>query len=764
MPGSILGNAVLRTEDPRFLRGVAEYVDDLDGDGALCACFVRANVAHARISRIDTSDALRMAGVEGVYAADDVGLQPPRMMRAIPEMFARHPLARGTVRFVGEPIAVVLAATRTQAADAAEAVAVDYDPLPSVTDPIAAALEGAPLLFPDHRSNVAMEWNFAGEADALEGADVVARGRFVNQRVIAVPMEVNGCVAEPDASTGGLRAWVPCQGAHGAQNEIARALGLERENVHVIVPAVGGAFGAKGGVYPEQLVVCKLALMLGRRVRYFETRSDNMTAMHHGRGQVQDVELGLRRDGTILGLRVRVISDCGAYPGGGAFMSFISRIMLAGVYKIPRLDFVSKVVVSNTTPTSAYRGAGRPEATALLERIMDIAALELGMDKIELRRRNFIPPQDFPHKTVTGIEYDNGDYDLPLTEALRLSGYDDVLSEQRRRRESGNGKLLGIGLSVYVEITGGAGAQEFGSVEVHADGSVTVLTGTAPHGQGHETAWAQIASSILGVPIESIRVIHSDTKLVRSGGGTGGSRSLQTGGSAVYRASEAVLEKARGLSAHLLEASPEDIVVFDDGRLGVAGVPASAISWADLASAAADPGRLPEGMEAGLLAALDFDQGGGTFPFGAHVAVVEVDADTGRVELVKHVAVDDAGTVVNPVLFEGQQHGGIAQGVAQALFEGVHYDDDGNPLTGTLASYAMPSAAELPFFQAHHTQTPTPKNPLGAKGIGEAATIGSTPAVQNAVVDALSHLGVRHLDMPLTPERVWRAIQGAAER
>jgi carbon-monoxide dehydrogenase large subunit len=471
---------------------------------------------------------------------------------------------------------------------------------------------------------------------------------------------------------------------------------------------------------------------------------------------VQDVELGARRDGTIVGLRATTTHDAGAY--GGGFLPMVTMTMSSGVYRIPKIAFTAKAVVTNTTPTGAYRGAGRPEAAALVERSVDLLADELGIDPAEIRRRNFIPPDAFPYETPTGATYDSGEYERALDEALRLARYDELRKEQDERRRRGDTKLLGIGISSYVEISGRG--SEFGSVTVNDDGSVTVLTGSAPHGQGHETAWAQIAASVLGVPFESITVLHSDTAVVPRGVGTFGSRSLQLAGSAVYRAGEAVLAKAKEVAAHLLEASVDDIVSFDDGRLGVAGTPVSALGWAELAQAARRPDR-PEGIEPGLEATIDFEQNSGTFPFGSHVAVVEVDTETGRVELERMVAVDDCGTVLNPMLAEGQVHGGLAQGIAQALYEAVVYDRDGNPLTTTLADYAFPSAAELPMFETAHTETPSPHNPLGAKGIGESGTTGSTPAVWNAVIDAVSHLGIRELDMPLTPERVWRAIQSA---
>lgn len=770
MAGSILGNSVRRVEDPSILSGATQYLDDLQIDGCLHAVFIRSNMAHAHLGDVDTTEAVKAPGVVAVITATELGLEPQRPMPVVPGAFARPYLATGTARFVGEPIAVVIAETRAQAVDAAELVIVDYDPLPAVADPVRALDADAPVLFPEHGNNIASELPVPTDPDLFAGADVVVSERFVNQRVAAVPMESNGIVVIPEhagGKAGGagageeLTCWVSTQSPFWARGAIAHALGLKSESVRVVAPAVGGGFGAKPGAVPEQVVIAAIARQLGRPVQFVETRSENMMAMTHGRAQVQDVEIGATRDGMIVGLRVHAIQDAGAYPATAAFLVMLTKQMASGVYRIPKIEFSSVTVATNTTPIGAYRGAGRPEATALIERAMDMVAAELGLDPVDVRRKNLIPSDVFPYTTVTGANYDVGDYELALDEALRMAGYSDLRKEQAARRERGDRCQLGIGVSCYVEVTAGGMTSEFGSVEVHEDGTVTVKTGTSPHGQGHETAWAQIAADQLGVPIESIRVLHSDTSLISTGSGTMGSRSAQVGGSAVFRATEGVVTKAKLIAAHLLEAAPDDIVVHEGTGVGVVGVPVSAIAWADIAKAANDPKQLPEGMELGLLVGDMFDQGVASYPFGAHVAVTEVDMDTGKVKLLRHIAVDDCGRVLNPMLARGQVHGGVAQGVAQALFEGVAYDEDGNPLTASLIDYKMPSAAELPSFETAHTETPTPLNPLGAKGIGESGTIGSTPAVQSSVVDALAHLGVRHLDMPLTPERVWRAIQAA---
>jgi carbon-monoxide dehydrogenase large subunit len=776
--GSILGNPVQRVEDPRILLGQARYFDDLDPDGCAHVVFVRSTIAHARVTGIETSEAEAAPGVLAVATKDSLSLASPRRDETeralelapvqgfvmLPPVFSRPPLADGVVRFVGDIVAAVVAETRAQAVDAAEMVIVDYDPLPALVDPEAALADGAPVLFPEHGSNVAIEFNFGEDPDLMAEADVVVAGRFVNQRLAAVPMEPNGVLVEPRPG-GGLDVTVPTQAPFGVRDGMAAALGIEPDVVHVVAPAVGGGFGAKTGAYCEHVLSAALAQRLSRPVKWTETRSENMVAMTHGRGQVQHVEMGFTRDGKIVAVGAKIICDAGAYPSIGAFLPFLTRSMGQGVYDIPKVQVNSISAATNTTPTAAYRGAGRPEATAFLERIIDMGAVELEIDPVELRKKNFLPPDRFPLTTVTGANYDVGEYAKALDEACRVAGYDDLRAEQRARRDRGDAKVLGIGVATYVEVTAGGLFQEFGSVEVETDGTIVATVGTSAHGQGHETAFSMIVAELLGVPMESVRIVQSDTALVPRGTGTMGSRSLQTAGSALYNASEEVLARAKRLAAHLLEASPEDIVLHEGGNVGVAGVPASALSWGELAQAANDPSRRPpdwpEGPEAALIASLDFNQGEATYPFGAHVAVVEVDTETGAVEHLRHVAVDDCGRILNPLLVRGQQHGGIAQGVAQALYEGFVYDDEGNPLTANLMDYAMPSAAELPSFEASNTQTPTPLNPLGAKGIGESGTIGSTPSVQNAVIDALSHLGVRHVDMPLTAERVWRAIEDA---
>ncbi|MDQ6771809.1 MAG: xanthine dehydrogenase family protein molybdopterin-binding subunit [Candidatus Dormibacteraeota bacterium] len=750
--GSILGHPVKRREDPRLVTGRGLYVDDVAAaSDALHAVFVRSPHAHARLGAIDASEACARAGVITVDTAASLSLPARRGMGGVPRQMARPPLSVERVRYVGEPVAVVLAETRDAAVDAAAAVIVDYEPLPAVMDPVAAGQEGATLLYPDAHTNVCYRVGYGDVGDdVLAGADVIVRATFCNQRLAPVPMEPNAVVAEPDSD--GLKLWVSSQGPFLVRDAVAESLGLDKEQVRVIAPDVGGGFGPKMTVYPEQVVVAALAHRFRRQVRWMETRTENLLNMAHGRGQVQELELGALRDGTMVGMRVRVTAEAGAYPLLGAWLPTFTGLMLAGVYRIPRIDYRAVSVVTNTTPTAAYRGAGRPEAATLVERAVNMLAGELGLDPAELRRRNFIDPEAFPLQTAAGADYDSGEYARALDRALEVAGYAELRREQAERRARGSGPLLGVGLATYVEVTGGGAPNEFGSVEVHADGRVTVLAGTSSHGQGHETTYAQLVAERLQVEPARIEVVHSDTGRVPRGGGTVGSRSMQMGGTAIHLAAVEVVDRARHLAARELEADQADVELAD-GVLRVRGVPASALTWAELATRA--------GADC-LRADTDFKQVSRTFPFGAHLAVVEVDPETGSVSLRRHVAVDDCGTVLNPMIAEGQQHGGIAQGVAQALFEEVVYDAEGNPLTASLMDYTLPTANELPRFEALRTITPTPVNPLGVKGIGESGTIGSTPAVLNAVVDALSHLGVRDLDMPATPEKVWRAIAGAA--
>jgi len=754
--GSILGNAVLRLEDAGLLRGDDHFLADLTASDSLHAVFVRSTVAHARILDIEVDDAAAMPGVIGVFTGGDLGLDPFLALPLLPEEFARPPLAHDTVRFVGDIVAVVVAESAAQAVDASELVFFDFDTLEPVIDGRAALEPGAPTLFDAAGTNVCFESAVGSEDDPTSGADHIIDLQMVSQRLAGVPIEPNGALAVPDGDH--LTLWLSSQTPVTVRNVVANQIGIDPDLLRVVNPAVGGGFGSKAGVYVEFIVVATLARRLGRAVRWVETRSENMVAMNQGRGHDMRARLGIGSDGHITGLDVDLIANVGAYPAFGALLITFTQHMIQGVYDIPALRFRAKAVTTNTTTTAAYRGAGRPEATQLLERLLDLAAAELGMDPAEIRRRNLLGTDLFPYTTLSGANYDTGDYEGALAMALEAADYDRLKSDQKARRRRGDDHQLGIGISTYVEVTAPSGLHnEYGAVEVELDGTITGRVGSSAQGQGHVTSFSMILADLFGVSMDDITILQSDTDEVPRGSGTVGSRSLQIAGSAIFEAGSVVLADARRLAGHLLEADPADIIAVD-GALHVAGVPATSLNWADLAAAAADESRRPADMDAGLGHELDFDSGDSTYPFGAHVALVEVDTRTGAVQLLRHVAVDDCGRILNPLIVTGQQHGGIAQGAAQALYEAVEYDSEGNPTTSTLADYAMPSAADLPSFETHSMQTPTFRNPLGAKGIGESGTIGSTPAIHNAVIDALSHLGVRHIDMPLTPRRVWEAL------
>jgi len=760
--GSILGNAVVRLEDPTLLTGAGNYLDDLDPPGAVRIVFVRSSIAHGVLRSVNVDAARAMPGVLAVYHAggNDLGLAPFQSFPMISESLSRPPFARDRVRFVGDIVAAVVAETRAQGIDAAESVVVEIDPLPVVISKTAALGADAPLLFPDNGNNVCFVTSFGTDEDPIEGAAVVAEVEMVSQRLAGVPMEPNGCVMVPGEPTGGITCWVSHQAPRSVLEVLVGVLGLEPEALRVVCPWVGGGFGPKAAIYVEYLIAAAAAMQLNLPVKWVETRSEDMVALVHGRDYTMNAKLGLTRQGKITGLDASVLASGGAYPLLGAVLPMLTQIMSVGVYDIPKVRFQGTSVVTNTTPVGPYRGAGRPEATQLIERVLDVAADQLEIDPAEIRRRNFLDPAAFPLTTLTGGAYDSGEYAKALDAALVASGYEELRTEQALRRAAGDPVQLGIGVSAYVEVTAPLGLHvEFGAVEVHEDGTASMAVGTSSHGQGHHTAFAMIASDVLGIPMDQIRLVNSDTAAVPRGAGTMGSRSLQTAGNAIFASSTAVLVRAQQIAAHTLEASPEDIVT-GEGGLHIAGVPGRTISWEELAVASRDATQLPEGLAPGPLRHEgDFDGTNSTYPFGAHVSVVEVDTETGKVTLRRHIAVDDCGRILNPLLVRGQQHGGIAQGVAQALFEWVRYDDDGNPLTTNLIDYAMPAASEFPSFEASNTETDSPRNPLGAKGIGESGTIGSTPAVQNAVVDALSYLGVRHVDMPCTPERVWLAIE-----
>jgi aerobic carbon-monoxide dehydrogenase large subunit len=758
---SILGTRVLRTEDPRFLTSGGVYTDDVVDERLTGAChvfFVRTPVAHARIQGIDVSAALEAPGVIAVYTGADLAELPEiKPGPLFNQEMTRPILATDKVRYVGDPVAIVVTEQAYQGEDAVELVDVDYDVLPAVID-FADAASDQVLLYDGAGTNVAANFGDASQLDEhlFDDCEVVVTRTILNQRVAPAPMETRAAAAAWD-SAGRLTAWIPNQGAQGTKGGLARLLGLPPEQVRVITPDVGGAFGAKFGADPEHALVAWVARQLGRPARWAETRYENLVAMTHGRAQQQTVTIGGQRDGTVLAYRLEVIQDSGAHVRIGAMLPFLTILMTPGPYAIPRAESVAKSVVTTTTPIGAYRGAGRPEASAAIERAIDLFAAEIGADPADVRRRNLLPKFTEPHRTKFGALYDTGDYAAALDKALAAAGYDELRREQAERRARADTVAMGIGLASYVEITGmgdgeEAPPQENATVEVHPDGTATILTGTSPHGQGHATAWAMLASEELGIPVDKITLKWGDTDLIPEGGGTGGSRSLQHGGSAVRQASQELIEVARERAAGELEANPADLR-FDVERSAfeVAGDPDASVPLAHLAE------------EERLVVRTVFTAPGATFPFGTHVAVVEVDTETGKVVLRRIVTVDDAGFVLNPLLAEGQRHGGIAQGAAQAFVEEVVYDGDGNPLTASFADYPFLSATEVPSFELADMQTLTTYNPLGVKGIGEAGSIGATPAVQNAVIDALAHLGVRHIDLPASPQRVWQAIQAAKE-
>lgn len=756
---SILGNRVLRKEDPKFLTVGGTYVDDLPLEGALTVTYVRSTVAHARILRVDVEAARTAPGVVAVFTGTDVDLDPiVPSLGLLNQQMRRDWLAHRTTRFVGEAVAAIVAEDRYAGADAAELVDIEYEPLDVVVDPQESAA-GTVLLFPEVGTNTTLELAFGRTEDLLDECEVVVRQTIVNQRVAPCPLEVRAGAVQW-GEDGRLTQWASTQAAHNVKSDLSRLLQIEPEDIRVIAPDVGGGFGAKIGVYPEELLLPWLSKQVGRPLKWVETRSESMMNLGHGRGQTQQVEIGGTRDGKVTAYRLTVLQDSGAYPTTGSALPFMTRVMLTGVYDIPKAEFNSRSVVTNTTPTVAYRGAGRPEAAAAIERAMDLYAREISMDPSEVRRRNLVPADRFPFTTPAGTTYDSGDYQRALDLALDSAGYADLRAEQARRRSAEEVRQLGIGISVYVEITAGPGSPtEFGAVEIRPDGRVVVRSGSSSHGQGHHTAFSMLVADRLGVALDDIEVVQGDTDVVPRGQGTMGSRSLQAGGMAVAKAADQVVDRARQVAADLLEADPGDVVLDTaSGHFHVAGTPAITRSWSDVAQAAAGDG----GTEL-LAAEVDYQGSGPTFPFGAHVVVVDVDTETGKVEVRRVVAVDDAGRILNPLLADGQVHGGLAQGVAQALLEEVRFDSDGNPITSNLADYAFISAPELPSFERIPMETPTPVNELGAKGIGESGTIGSTPAVQNAVIDALAPFGVAHLDMPCTPEKVWRAIHGQSE-
>jgi carbon-monoxide dehydrogenase large subunit len=759
---SILGNRVLRKEDPTFLTSGAMYTADLRDPrlaGAAYVTYVRSTVAAGRITAVDVDAAKSLPGVLGVYTADDVADLPglTGMVPLFPPpMMTRQWLAKDVVRFVGEPVVAIVSETAAQGEDAAEAVFVDYEPTAPVVD-LEEAAKNETLVYPDLGTNVGVDFvafqMMKGVTDDafFDGCDVVVRQRIVNNRLAAAPLEGRSAAAAWDGDS--LVFWMANQGPHGIWGKLQQIYALTPETCRVITPDVGGGFGLKMEGTPEELLLPWLARQVGRPVRWTETRTENMIGHAHGRDQVQQIAIGGTRDGRVRAYRIEVLGGAGAYCFIGGFLPFFTHVMSSGVYDIEKIETAGKAIVTNTAPVVAFRGAGRPEATAAIERAMDLFAAEIGMDPVDVRRRNLIRKDAFPYTTAVGTVYDTGDYERSLDLVLEHADYAALRKEQARRREAGEVKQLGIGVSVYVEITGGPapGSSEWGKVVVHRDGSATIYSGSLSHGQSHATAFAMLVSEQTGIDMDRISLVQGDTAVVPKGGGTNASKSLQAGGSAVYLAAGSVVDKAREIAAELLEAAPSDVVLDKAvGAFHVQGSPAVHKTWSEVVAAAG--GQLDAETDA---------MAGSSFPFGTHLVVVEVDTETGEVEVQRVVTCDDAGRILNPILVEGQRHGGIAQGLAQSLLEEVRYDEDGNPLTGNFADYGVISAAELPSYELLPLETPTPNNPLGAKGIGESGAIGATPALQSAVCDALAPLGIRHVDIPASSQRVWKAIQAA---
>jgi len=777
-PTTYIGTRTPRKEDPKLIQGRGTFTDDVTLPAMVYVSLVRSPHAHARIRRIDAAAARKEPGVVTVVTGKDAeatGVLP--VFITVPGLNGtKHmPLATDKARYAGDAIAAVVADTRQAAKRGADLVTVDYEPLPVIVDATKALEPGAPILHEDLGTNLVFTYPVkGGDIDkAFRDAEATVKLRIVNQRLIPNAMEPRSVVAKFEA--GELTVWSSTQIPHFVQLILSVNLGLSQNKVRVIAPEVGGGFGSKLQVYAEELLVAHLAKTLGRPVKWTEDRREGYLATIHGRDLVEDVELAAKRDGTVLGVRIRTVANMGAYlqafaPG---IPTILHAFIIPGAYRIPAFDCEVRGAYTNTTPVDAYRGAGRPEATFAIERGMDRLADEIGMDPAELRRKNFVPSDAFPFTTISGITYDSGDYAPALDRALEMADYKGF--EKRRAEAKARGKYRGIGLSSYVEICGlapskansalgvGWGGYESARIRVHPTGAVQVFTGTSPHGQGHETSWAQIAADAIGVTPNDIEVRHGDTfESPGMGVGTFGSRSLAVGGIAVHNAAQKIREKVIQIGAHLLEASPADVVV-EGGKVFVKGVPEKAKAFGEISMAAYLASNLPEGMEPGLEATTYYDPPNFTFPFGTHVAEVEVDPETGTIEIIRYSACDDCGRQINPMIVEGQLHGGITQGIGQALYETAVYDNNGQLLSGSMMEYHVPTAADVPAFALDHTVTLTKTNPLGVKGIGEAGTIASTPAMVNAVIDALSPLGITHIDMPLTAEKVWGAIRKAGE-
>lgn len=758
----LIGASHPRVEDGPLLIGAGHYVDDFQLPGTLHMALLRSPHPHARIVSLDTSAARALPGVEAVITGDDLpeslAIRAPVMtpgMKTPP-----HPvLARGVVHAVGVPIVAVVAQSQAVAQDAVDLIQVDYEPLPSVANAEEAMAPGAPLAREELDTNICYTISKeGGEVDAaFASAEHITRLHIVSPRQVAVSMEPRGVLASPDPMGQGLTVWISSQGPHRVRADLAGVLGYPENRIRMIAPDVGGGFGSKGPLYREDVLVSHLALQLGRPVKWVATRREDFVTTIQGRDHAISSELALKRDGTMLGLKVRVVANCGAYlqsSTAGPPQRMLN--MAPGCYQLRNVRVEIVAVFTNTTTTGPYRGAGRPESVLNIERLVDQAARELGIDRLDMRRKNFIQPDQFPYRTAVGAEYDSGDYEKALDEALKLSKYDELMRQRDERRT--RGELVGVGISTFVEPSGGAGF-ESGTVRVERTGEITVLTGSSSHGQGHETSFAQVAAEKLRIGMEHVVIRHGDTLAVQQGVGTFGSRSMVMGGGSLSLAADKVIAKAKRIAANLLEASADDVVQVDDG-FGVAGVPDKKVNWRAVAGAAYS-GRVPAGDEPGLQETAFFDPKREAWGFGSHVAMVSIDKETGTPTIEKLVLVDDCGVIVNPMIVEAQVHGGVAQGLGEAFREQMRFDEDGQVLTGSLVDYAIPRASDMPELILGETVTPNPFNPLGVKGVGEAGTNGAPPAVANAIMDALAPLGIQHIDMPYTPPKLWDAIRQA---
>ena len=770
-----LGKPMKRKEDPRLIQGLSHYVDDIVLPNLLHAAILHSPYAHARIRSVDTLKAQSAPGVVLVLTGADIrgAIGPVPCAAVIPDMKAapRPVLARDRVRFVGEGVAVVVASGSYAARDALDLIEVDYEPLTPVVDPEKAIANGATVLHEGHKDNIAYRWELEGGdvKAAFKNADKIVKQRMINQRLIPVAMEPRGVVADYKPGERQLTVWSSTQIPHLLRTQIAAMLATPEHSVRVITPEVGGGFGSKLNVYPEEALVAYLAMKLGKPVKWIESRRENFQTTIHGRDQINDVEVAVKRDGTILGLRLGIIADLGAYyqlltP----LIPTLTALMSSGCYKIPAIRIEIIGALTNKMATDAYRGAGRPEATYFIERALDLVAAELKKDPVEVRRKNFPKPNEFPYATPTGVIYDSANYDKSLDLALKISDYKKLRLDQAKARKEG--RVVGIGLSTYVEICAmgpssamPAGGWESATVRIEPTGMVNIMTGSSPHGQGQETSFAQLGAEILGLEPNDVNVVHGDTAIVPYGIGTFGSRATAVGGTAVYKSLMKLREKVAAIAGHILAEDPSNLV-FDKMRITSKADAKKSLAFGEAVGAAYVAKTLPPNMEPGLEATTFFEPSNFTFPFGAHVCVVEIDPETGDVRLTKYVAVDDCGNVLNPLLVEGQVQGGIAQAVGQALLEEAVYDEQGQLITGELMDYALPRAGDLPWLETARTVTPSPVNPMGVKGVGEAGTIGATPALANAVADALEPFGVRHVDMPFKRERIWQLMQKGNRR